>query len=271
MDSCSDQYKKTGHCMTNKSSDTVLRSSRNRVLSGILTVFCLAVLVCAVSGCSKRKKVSSMPSAKSQLLMEIYDAAEKKQYGIALQKMERYRLLDPASSDMHGLEHTMRFNHLTTIVQFHLKNNSFQAALNAVQLYEKQYGMNKRTTEAREQLLYFVRLDSLLEQLQTAGNSRTMEQTLAELTKLNKERKYSRKIGNFIRKKQSKLKQLKLQERLSANDILCLESWRQLKETNDIRTAEALFSLVEATDKEYVFLPFLREELFSGKGLTGIQ
>lgn len=225
---------------------TTLRLRRSFLL--YLAVLSAAVLLC---GCSPQKKRPALSMTKGQLLLEIYDAVEKKQYDTALQKIARYRILDPASATMAEMEQTIRFNQLTAVVHFYLRQNNFRGALNAVQSYEKDHGISKRTMAAREQLLFFARLDQVMEEICSARNSQSLERALRELEKIRKEKKLSPKTMNFLRKKQSKLKRLRLYERDLVSETLCQESRFQAEQNSDLRTAEILFALVKALHEDH--------------------
>ena len=226
-------------------------------------ILCRSLLLAAVlfpalvfcGGCSGKKKKAPVPKTKGLLLLEIYDCARKKQYGTALQKMERYKILDPESAAITELETTLRFNHMTEVIQFYLQKNNFQGALNAVLNYEKKYGISKRTVEIKEQLLYFVRVDQYLTRVKNARSSRSLEQALGNLEKINKERKLSLKTVNFLRKERSKLKYLRKYERNMVSELLGIESGLLLQSDReyDRRTAETLYALVKAVHPEYVF------------------
>ena len=216
-----------------------------------------------LGGCSPQKKSAPVPKTKGLLLLEIYDAMQKKQYGTALQKIGRYRILDPASSAMAELESTVRYNHLVSVVRYYLKNNNFQGALSAVYAYERQYGITKRTVDIKSQLLFCVKLDQDLAQVKAAKSAHALELALKELEKNRKEKRLSPKIENFLRKERSKLKHLRQYERTLTGELLCTESGLQLQtdQGNDPSTAEILYALVKAVQPECSFLPELEKRL----------
>ena len=229
-----------------------------------LTCFILPAVLLSLflsGGCSDRKKKSPIPKTKGVLLLEIYDSAQKKQYGTALQKIERYKILDPESAVIAELENTIRFNHMTEVMAFYLKQNNFLGALNAVETYEKKYGISKRTIKVKEHLMYFVHLDQYLAQAKEARSAHSLEMALKNLEKINKERKLSPKIVNFLRKERSKLKYLVRYERDMISELLCMESAMLLQSGKqyDRNTAETLCALAKAVNPGYMPLQDLEK------------
>lgn len=243
--------------MTNISTTACKTQDTAYILRKVLPLCLILLLAGSFCGCSPAKKSSPIPKTRGQLLLEIYDAVEKKQYATALQKIERYRVLDPGSAIMAEMEQTVRFNRLTAVVDFYLKRNNFRGALNAVLNYEKEYGISKRTMEAKEHLQFFARLDQAMEDVSNARNAHSLEQALKELEKIRKERRFSQKTVNFLRKEQSKLKRLRQYEKDLTGEMLCMESALQAKVDNNLRTAEVLFALVKALYPDHASLPAL--------------
>ena len=190
-----------------------------------LRIACLLLLILG-AGCSKRE-VPPPPKTQPELLLEIFDSARKNQYNATLLKLQKMRAMDPTSVFLAELENTVRFNRLTAVVNTYLQMGHFDAALNALQDYEKRYGYSDYTSRTKERLSLIVSLDRQIHQIKQAERSEQLEQEIKELRKLAKNIKLSPKIVNFVQKKESMLPDLrKVEAELTNRELLAeAEDW----------------------------------------------
>ena len=219
-------------------------SIRNR-----LVFFCLGVTI-FLSGCSKRN-VPPPPKTQPELLLEIYDAARKRQYEATLLKIQKMRALDPTSIFLAELENTVRFNRLSAVVNTYLEMGKFEEALQALQEYENKFGFSDATEKTKERLGFIIRLDRQIQQIQQAGRSEELEHRIADLEKLTRKTGISPKIRNFIQKKQSVIPVLRKMER----DLMLRELQQQILErlyTGEVSAGMVLTAVyaLEAPEQE---------------------
>ena len=205
-----------------------------------LLVAGLAVLILG-SGCSKRE-VPPPPKTQPELLLEIYDAARRQQYSATLLKLQKMRALDPTSVFLAELENTVQFNRLTAVVRAYLKMGHFEAALNALQDYEKRNGLNEYTTTMKERLFLISSLDRQIRQVKQAKRSEDLENEINNLKKTAKNIKLSPKIVNFMRKKESMIPELRKIEAGLTNRELMTEAEAQFRE-GEYRNAAVLAAI----------------------------
>lgn len=169
------------------------------------------IVLIAGAGCSKRD-VPPPPKTQPELLLEIYDAARKQEYNATLLKLQKMRALDPTSVFLAELENTVRFNRLTARVNAYLQMGRFDDALSALHEYEKRYGYSDATDRAKERLFRLASMDRQIRRIKQARRSEEMEKEIRELKKLTQNIKLSRKIGNFLKNRESMLPELRKQE-----------------------------------------------------------
>ena len=182
----------------------------------------IAVLLLLITGagCSKRN-VPPPPKTQPELLLEIFDSARKQQYNATLLKLQKMRAMDPTSVFLAELENTVRFNRLTAVVNTYLQMGHFEAALNALQDYEKRYGYSDFTSKTKERLSLIVKLDGQIRRIKQAKRSEQLEGEIKELKNLAKNIKLSQKIVNFVEKKESMLPDLrKVEAELTNRELL---------------------------------------------------
>ena len=206
----------------------------------------IAVLLLFVlgAGCSKRD-VPPAPKTQPELLLEIFDAARKQQYNATLLKLQKMKALDPTSVFLAELENTVRFNRLTAVVNTYLQMGHFEAALNALQDYEKRYGYNDDTGRARESLSLIVSLDRQIRLVKQAERSDQLDQEIKNLKNLAKNIKLSPKIVNFMQKKESMLPDLRKKEAVLTNRELLTqtEDWFGAGEYRNGAVMAAVYAL----------------------------
>ena len=208
------------------------------------------------SGCSKRE-VPPPPKTQPELLLEVYDSARKNQHNATLLKLQKMRALDPTSVFLADLENTVRFNRLTGVVNTYLQMGHFEAALNALQDYEKRYGYSEYTSSARERLELIVQLDRQLRQIKQTNRSDQLEQKIKELRNLAKNIKLSPKIVNFVRKKESMIPELrKIEEKLTNQELLCeTEDWFRAGDRGNGAVLAAIYAMaVPGNDEQMLAL-----------------
>jgi hypothetical protein len=205
------------------------------------------------SGCSKRE-VPPPPKTQPELLLEIYDSARKNQYNATLLKLQKMRALDPTSVFLAELENTVRFNRLTAVVNTYLQMGHFEAALNALQDYEKRYGYTDYTSRAKERLSLIVQLDRQLRQVRQANRSDRLEQEIKALRNLAKNIKLSPKIENFVRKKESMIPGLrKVEEELMNRELLCeTEDWFRTGDRGNGAVLAAIYAMAVPGNDERI-------------------
>lgn len=205
-----------------------------------LRVAGLAVLISG-SGCSKRE-IPPPPKTQPELLLEIYDVARRQQYSATLLKIQKMRALDPTSVFLSELENTIQFNRLTAVVSTYLKMGHFEAALNALQDYEKRNGMNDYTTTMKERLFLISSLDRQIRQVKQAKRSEQLEFEINNLKKTAKNIKLSPKIVNFVKNKESMIPELRKVEAELTNRELMTEAEAQFRE-GEYRNAAVLAAM----------------------------
>lgn len=208
------------------------------------------------SGCSKRD-VPPPPKTQPELLLEIYDSARKNQYNATLLKLQKMRALDPTSVFLAELENTVRFNRLTGVVNTYLKMGHFEAALNALQDYEKRYGYSEYTSNAKEKLSLIVQLDRQIRQIKEANRSDQLELEIKSMRNLAKDVKLSPKIVNFLRKKESMIPGLrKIEAELTDRELLCeTEDWFRTGDHENGAVLAAVYAMaVPGNDEQIVAL-----------------
>ena len=205
----------------------------------LLVTACICVAV-FFSGCS-RKAVPPPPKTQPELLLEIYDAARRHQYNAALLKIQKMRALDPTSVFLAELENTIRFNRLSAVVNTYLNMGKFDAALAAIEDYERKYGATETSSKTREQLLFITRLDHQIRKIKAARHSDQLEKEIAKIKILIKDADLSAKIMNFIKNKESVIPELRDCER-----IMTLREIRQMAE-DSLRVGERRTAFVFAT------------------------
>lgn len=205
------------------------------------------------SGCSKRE-VPPPPKTQPELLLEIYDSARKNQYNATLLKLQKMRALDPTSVFLAELENTVRFNRLTAVVNTYLQMGHFEAALNALQDYEKRYGYTDYTSRAKERLSLIVQLDRQLRQVRQANRSDRLEQEIKALKNLAKNIKLSPKIENFVRKKESMIPGLrKVEDELTNRELLCeTEDWFRTGDRGNGAVLAAIYAMAVPGNDERI-------------------
>ena len=205
------------------------------------------------SGCSKRE-VPPPPKTQPELLLEVYDSARKNQHNATLLKLQKMRALDPTSVFLADLENTVRFNRLTGVVNTYLQMGHFEAALNALQDYEKRYGYSEYTSSARERLELIVQLDRQLRQIKQTNRSDQLEQKIKELRNLAKNIKLSPKIVNFVRKKESMIPELrKIEEKLTNQELLCeTEDWFRAGDRGNGAVLAAIYAMAVPGNDEQI-------------------
>ena len=208
------------------------------------------------SGCSRRD-VPPPPKTQPELLLEIYDSARKNQYNVTLLKLQKMRALDPTSVFLAELENTVRFNRLTGVVNTYLQMGHFEAALNALQDYEKRYGYTEYTSNARERLSLIVQLDRQIRQIKQANRSDQLEQEIKGMRNLAKNVKLSPKIVNFLRKKESMIPGLrKIEAELTNRELLCeTEDWFRTGDHGNGAVLAAVYAMaVPGNDEQMLAL-----------------
>ena len=208
------------------------------------------------SGCSKRE-VPPPPKTQPELLLEVYDSARKNQYNVTLLKLQKMRALDPTSVFLAELENTVQFNRLTAVVSTYLKMGHFEAALNALQDYEKRNGLNEYTTTMKERLFLISSLDRQIRQVKQAKRSEDLENEINNLKKTAKNIKLSPKIVNFMRKKESMIPELrKIEEKLTNQELLCeTEDWFRAGDRGNGAVLAAIYAMaVPGNDEQMLAL-----------------
>ena len=202
-----------------------------------LRVAGLAVLILG-SGCSKRE-IPPPPKTQPELLLEIFDSARRQQYSATLLKLQKMRALDPTSVFLAELENTVRFNRLTAVVNTYLKMGHFEAALNALQDYEKQNGFSDYTSTMKERLFLISSLDRQIRLIKQAKRSDDLEREIDQLKKIAKNINLSPKIVNFVKKKESMIPKLRKAEDGLTNRELLTEAETQFR-AGEYRNAAVL-------------------------------
>lgn len=212
----------------------------------------LAVLLLG-SGCSKRD-VPPPPKTQPELLLEIYDSARKNQYNTTLLKLQKMRAMDPTSVSLAELENTVRFNRLTAVVNTYLQMGHFEAALNALQDYEKRYGYSDYTSRTKERLSLIVSLDRQIRKIKQAERSEPLEQEIKELKILAKNIKLSPKIVNFVQKKESMLPELrKVEAELTNRELLAeIEEWCRAGDYRNGSVPAAIYAMTVPGNDEQI-------------------
>ena len=205
------------------------------------------------SGCSKRE-VPPPPKTQPELLLEVYDSARKNQHNATLLKLQKMRALDPTSVFLAELENTVRFNRLTGVVNAYLQLGHFEAALNALQDYEKRYGYTDYTSRAKERLSLIAQLDRQLHQIKQADRSDQLEREIKGLKKLAKNIDLSPKIGNFVRKRESMIPELrKVEEELTNRELLCeTEDWFRAGDRGNGAVLAAIYAMAVPGNNEQI-------------------
>ena len=217
-----------------------------------LRIACLLFLILG-TGCSRRE-APPPPKTQPDLLLEIFDSARKNQHNATLLKLQKMRALDPTSVFLADLENTVRFNRLTGVVNTYLQMGHFEAALNALQDYEKRYGYSEYTSNAKEKLSLIVQLDRQIRQIKQANRSAQLEQEIKGMRNLAKNVKLSPKIVNFLRKKESMIPELrKIEEKLTNQELLCeTEDWFRAGDRGNGAVLAAIYAMAVPGNGEQI-------------------
>ena len=187
-----------------KRNDAVCRGG---FFAALLTASCFLA-----AGCSEQRHPDP-PKAHPELLLEIYDAAAKKDHSLAQRKIERLRSIEKTSVFLPELETAERNNAILTKINEEVATGNFVRAMQLLERQEIAFGKHDDTNAAKEQLQLLIRLDTLLGEACSARSSGELAQTISDIREIKKKIMISQKIQNFVEKKESDIKKMRILEK----------------------------------------------------------
>ena len=162
----------------------------------LATAFFSCVFFCACS-----KPAPEPPRVRTELILEIFDSLQRKDYKNALAKIERLKELDPTNVFLSEFEHIERANiRIQEAEQALLRNNRKQAE-EAIQDAIRVIGPLPPLLTAAKEIAALAELEVLAEQIAAPTTSASLEKNLKEFNRKITRFKTNATFREFTRKR----------------------------------------------------------------------
>lgn len=153
-----------------------------RCTSLIFSAFAALVLLSA--GCGKRQEAPPPPLAKPDLVLDLFDALDKKDYKAAQNKIARLREIDKTSLYLAEMEITVRNNFYLTEAQNYIRKNDIGGAEALLSTAITRHGNHKIIVDAAKQIDNTKMLGLLIEACNSPRESSTLKDSALKLEAL---------------------------------------------------------------------------------------
>ena len=190
-------------------------------------IFCYsAVLIfsCAISGgCSKKIEAPEPPTARSELVLNLFSALNKKDHDLAISKIERLRKLDSGNLFLAGLEIREKNNAAISEIQRLLDDGKIEEAINLTNDYMLKHGRNEEFISIQDELEVIKQLKGTIDTLNDPSSSTRLARNAAKLKTIASKYKPAEAFIPYANGKLALAKKLFSTEKKMAVEDLSLE------------------------------------------------
>ncbi len=142
------------------------------------------ILSCILSGAGcRRDNEVQVPSTRSNLLLDIIRALDRKDYKDASAKLERYKALDPSNEFIPQMERILHTNAYILQANEKIARNDINGASNCIDEAVRKLGGIPSLVQTRDQLRILTEVNSLLNLLNTPVSSPIMKASAEKLAR----------------------------------------------------------------------------------------
>ncbi len=190
-------------------------------------IFCYsAVLIfsCAISGgCSKKKESPEPPTARSELVLGLFSALNKKDHNLALGKIERLRKLDSGNIFLAGLEMKEKNNAVIYEIQKLLDSGKIEEAITLTDDFILKRGRNEDFISIQNELQVIKQLKETIAALNDPSSSTRLARNAAKLKAIAARYKPAETFIPYANEKLALAKKLFSADKKKAVEDLSLE------------------------------------------------
>jgi hypothetical protein len=217
----------------------------------------LLIFACAVfAGCSKKKEVPEPPTARSELVLNLFSALDKKDHSSALGKIERLRKLDSGNLFLAGLEIREKNNEKISEIQKLLNEGKVDEAIVLTNDYMLKRGRDENFISIQSELEVIKQLKDAVNALNDPSSTTRLARNAAKLKTLASRYKPAEAFIPYSNDKLALAKKLFSTEKRKAVEDLALEITGLISK-NDPKVASAIAVLAMENPEHPVILSYM--------------
>jgi hypothetical protein len=223
-------------------------------------IFCYSAILifsCAISGgCSKKTAVPEPPTARSELVLNLFSALSKQDHNLALRKIDRLRKLDSGNIFLAGLEMKEKNNAVIADIQKLLDAGKIDEAINLTNDIIVKRGRNEDFISIQNELQIIKHLKETLDALNDPSVSTRLARNAAKLKTIASRYKPAQAFIPYANEKLALAKKLFSTEKKKAVEDLVLEITGLLSK-KDPKTANVIAILAIENPEHPVILGYM--------------
>ncbi len=190
-------------------------------------IFCLSVVLAGIclfsAGCSRKTQVPEPPTARAQLIQELFSAMGSGDHQTALKKLERLRMINSGNIFLANLEVFERNNAMISEIQSLIDQGKIDDAINLTNEFILKNGKTETFSSILNELQILKQLSESVAALNDSSNVTRLARSAAKIKMLASKYKPAAALLPLANEKIALAKKLYTSEKRKAADDLSIE------------------------------------------------